>query len=269
MRFTVLGASGFIGSHLAAYLRRAGHECMTPERGDPSIFADDLGHVIYCIGLTADFRQRPYDTVEAHVCHLSGILRRARFDSLLYLSSTRVYMHAVAASEDADLVVNSANPSDLYNLSKLMGESLCLATAGRNVRIARLSNVYGRGADAQNFLSAVLREALEGGRVLLETGLDSGKDYVSISDVVALLPRISLGGRHRVYNVASGYNLRNGELMEKIRELTGCWVEVKDGAATISFPVIDIRRIRDEFGFSPSMLKDDLGALMQQSQTMR
>src|SRR5919197_813364 len=66
-RVTVLGASGFIGGHLAKHFRALGYECLTPGRNEPSLYETDLGDVIYAIGLTADFRQRPLDTIEAHV----------------------------------------------------------------------------------------------------------------------------------------------------------------------------------------------------------
>ena len=58
MSWTVLGASGAIGRRLVGYLRQTGHVVYTPERGDPGVWTRPLGHVIYAIGLTADFRQR-------------------------------------------------------------------------------------------------------------------------------------------------------------------------------------------------------------------
>ena len=83
--FTVLGASGYIGSRLVAHLRAQGHTVWAPARGDAEVFTRPLGHVMYCVGLTADFRTRPFDTVDAHVGLLAEVLRRAQFDSLLYL----------------------------------------------------------------------------------------------------------------------------------------------------------------------------------------
>ena len=78
--FTVLGASGYIGSRLVAHLQAQGHTVWAPTRGDTEVFARPLGHVIYCVGLTADFRTRPFDTVDAHVGLLAEVLRRAQFD---------------------------------------------------------------------------------------------------------------------------------------------------------------------------------------------
>ena len=65
MKFTVLGSTGFIGSHVAALARSQGHDIYCPSRRD-SLAGRDLGHVIYAIGMTADFRHRPHETIEAH-----------------------------------------------------------------------------------------------------------------------------------------------------------------------------------------------------------
>ena len=125
MKFTVLGATGFIGSHLVRHLVQEGHEVWSPAKNEQSIFSNPLGHAFYCVGLTADFRQKPFDTLRAHVGLLGDILEHADFTTLTYFSSTRVYFRNEQTSEDDSLVVVPNDPSDLYNLSKLAGESLC------------------------------------------------------------------------------------------------------------------------------------------------
>jgi nucleoside-diphosphate-sugar epimerase len=266
---TVLGSTGFIGSHLVRYLRENEAEIYCPPRGDPSIFDRELGHVFYCIGLTADFRRRPFDTVRAHVCYLLEVLTRARFDSLLYLSSTRVYGGAKCGEEDACFQINPQDPSDLYNLSKLQGEALCHAANQKRVRIVRLSNVYGEDWNSDNFLTTLIRAAVDEKRIVLRTSLDSEKDYVSIKDVVPLLVRISLGGRRSLYNVASGFNLSTKKLVEGIQRATPCEVMVEPGAPRTSFPPLDTSLVRDEFGFAPVMLLDSLDHLVQQYRNWR
>ena len=137
-RFTILGASGFIGSHLVKFLRTKGFELLALRREES--LRGDLGHVIYCIGLTADFRTRPLDAMEAHVSRLVEVLRQNNFISLLYLSSTRVYQRLPLdsmADETAIIPVDTNDPSDIYNLSKLAGESICLANPNPKVRVAR------------------------------------------------------------------------------------------------------------------------------------
>ena len=261
MNYTVLGASGFIGSHLVRWLQSQGLPCQAPARG-ADLARHPLGHVIYCAGLTADFRTRPFDTVEAHVCHLLEVLQRATYESLLYLSSTRVYGGAAEAREDASLLVNPQDPSDLYNLSKLQGESLCFSVANKT-RVVRLSNVYGDDWESSNFVTALIRAAVEEKRIVLRTSFDSSKDYIGVNEVVSLLATIARSGRGRLYNIAGGVNVSNRQIVERIQAVTGCELEVQPGAPTASFPRIDIRRIQEEFGFVPGSILEAIPELIQ------
>lgn len=258
MKFTVLGATGYIGRNLVQHLRQLGHECFAPARDDASIFHQPLGHVIYCIGLTADFRSRPFDTARAHVSVLTEVLDKCQFDSLLYLSSTRIYGNSDTATEDTKLCADPKNPSDLYNLTKMTGEALCFATKRPSVRVARLSNVYGDDMDSDNFLVSVIRDAVEKKHVIVNTSPQSEKDYVYIADVVDLLSKIAINGKCQLYNVASGINTTNRELLEHVHALTECELTFAAGAPVISFPEISIERIASEFYFSPQPLKNCL-----------
>jgi nucleoside-diphosphate-sugar epimerase len=259
---TVLGASGFIGSHLVQRLAQLQRDFIAPAR-EEDLTVRNLGDVIYCIGLTADFRAKPLETVDAHVCKLLEVLQNCSFDSLLYLSSARVYRNnSEPAHEEDSLQFAPLDLSDLYNLSKAMGESLALAS-GKKVRIVRLSNVYGHDLNSENFLSAIIKEALLNRKVVLQTAADSEKDYVSIDDVVEALINIASSGKHRIYNLASGTNVSNRQLMERIGELTGCETEFAPQAPRIGFPLINIERLRAEFDFQPADLLADMGPLVE------
>lgn len=260
-RFTVLGASGYIGSRLSQRLQAAGHDVWAPGR-DADLFDRSLGHVVYCIGLTGDFRERPFDTVEAHVSLLANVLRRGRFDTLLYLSSTRVYLGAERTDETAHLTVQPHDPSHLYNLTKLAGEALCHSSGRTGVRVARLSNVIGPDMDAAsgNFVAMLLRDA-RAGYVTLQSDPRSAKDYIHIDDVLELLPRIAVAGRAPAYNVASGVQTTHAQWLEWLAAYTGCSVAVQPGAALQQFPSIDVRRLQEEFGFAPRPLANHLAGL--------
>jgi nucleoside-diphosphate-sugar epimerase len=262
-RTTVLGSSGFIGRHLVAALRGDGYEVVTPGRNE-DLNDRDLGTVYYCIGLTADFRKRPFDTVTAHVGRLQEVLRTARFDRLVYLSSTRVYdsTGTAATGESTPLKVNSDDPSDLYNLSKLLGESLVL-NAGRPGVVARLSNVAGPDFESENFVPSLIRDAVKHGRIELRSDPQSAKDYILISDAIRMLMAIGAGGRERIYNVASGRNVTHAVIVDRLRELTGCEVAFSGGPRSL-FPPIDTTRIRGEFGFAAANLESELPRLVQQ-----
>jgi nucleoside-diphosphate-sugar epimerase len=252
MSWTVLGSTGYIGSRLRLYLERTGESVFAPFKGDPGIFEKDLGNVVYCIGVTADFRERPYDTIDAHVTYLSEILRRAEFKSFLYLSSTRVYIHCNNTRETSPVIVQVLEPGDLYNLSKLLGEALCLQDSRDCIRVARISNVVGGDmAKANTFLSSIIQAAGQG-NVRLNSSLASAKDYIHIDDVVSLLVKITQTGFNRLYNVASGQQITHEQWVNALIRRYDCLVEVERNADIVVNEPIDSTMIRTEFSYNPT-----------------
>lgn len=251
MSFTILGPSGFIGRALVKRLCIEGHNVFAPERDDHRLFLDDLGHVIYAAGVTADFRTRPFDTMRAHVHFLSLLLERASFQSLLYLSSARIYRHAAETQEETPIPVRSEEPEDYYDLTKLAGEALCHVSGRKNVRVARLANVIGRDFQSKNFVFDLIRTASEYGRIKLCSALDSEKDYVMVDDVVSVLPLVAMYGQQRCYNIAAGSNTTHAQIVNAIATETGASCTVVPGAPRIACPPIDIRRVQSEFTFAP------------------
>ena len=269
--FTVLGASGFIGRALVSWLRARGDDVTAVTRMDvPALLAARApsGHVIDCIGLTADFRDRPLATADAHVGSVARFLGELDFSSFLYLSSTRVYARSDIAREDVALPVQPAAPGDLYNLTKLAGEALCLSDRRGAVRVARLSNVYGPGLGTDSFLGQVLAEGRATGAVTLRQGLRSAKDYVSLADVVPVLVGIAERGAARLYNVASGTNTTHDAIIGVLTGQLNWRVEAAENAAAIRFPRIDITRMAFEFGTPAGRVLDDLPSLAHVAETV-
>src|SRR5262249_52328654 len=162
-------------TNLCRRLRGLGLEHYAPER-DEGLRGRELGGVVYFIGLTAGFRSRPLDTVDAHVCPLASIFRDCILDSILYLLTTRLYgCRSGVAREEDEIFTRPSEADDLYNVLKAMGESVVLS-CGKRGRVARISNVYGGDFDSDNFLSSVIRDALAKGAVTIRTSPDSAKD---------------------------------------------------------------------------------------------
>ena len=216
--------------------------------------------------MTADFRVRPFDTVRAHVSVLNEILEQANFDSLLYLSSTRVYARSLSTKESEALPVFVEDTSDLYNISKLMGESLCLASGRNGVRVARLSNVVGTGMGADNLVGQLISDALAG-KIVLKTHPNSEKDYIFIDDAISMLMSIALEGNACLYNVASGKQMEHAEWLSALNKYTGCEIEVDEKAPFQSFPAIDIERLKKEFKFEPTPLPTVIPKLIKNLNT--
>jgi nucleoside-diphosphate-sugar epimerase len=248
---TVLGSRGWIGSALVTYMKHQGMAVRAVDRHAlPAWLAGGkpLGPVIYTIGLTADFRNRPHATVEAHVGLLSRILQRPGLNNLLYLSSTRVYSRTDSTCETTPLTCLSTDPSDIYNLSKLLGEALVLQDQRPTMRVVRLSNVIGPGQPVSTFAGALIAEARTKGCATIQQLPNTKKDYVSLGDVVRLLLKIALHGQHRLYNLGSG---RNSSHKEVASWLQSQGIMVKFAAYPepgLSFSPLDIERLREEFG---------------------
>ena len=257
MKFTILGSKGFIGANLIKYLKNKDVECYEPDLRTYKISNESLGHVIYAIGVP-NFKERPFDAVDAHVCTLMRFLKQATFDSFLYLSATHVYYGASSTIEEKPITINPSDFNELYIISKLMGEAICFASDKPSVRIVRLSNVTGNNFFSSLFIPSIIRDAVDRKKIVLQSILDSEKDYIHIDDVVRILPEISLNGKHKIYNVARGQNTKTKEIVEEISRITGCQVEVTPGSREYSFPVISIDRVKSEFEFNPRPIIDDL-----------
>lgn len=249
---TLTGGHGFVGAEIAKQLTLQGMEYQIPDRNE-SFKGRELGDIIYCIGLTADFRSRPFDTIDAHINVMKEMLMSSSFDSFTYLSSARIYVHNKAAvDEDSPIEIQVNDPFDLFNLSKLTGESLLLNT-GKNVRIVRLSNVFGNDFASENFLTSIVRDAVVNKEIVLRTTPDSAKDYIDVESAAKVIIRIALEGRSTIYNVASGTNTTNQAIVGEIQRLTGCAISYIAKPEHIVFPAINVEKIKKEFQFKPKI----------------
>lgn len=249
---TVLGAGGFVGSHIVKLLLRNKIDHYAPFRNEP-IRESNLGDIIYCIGLTADFRSKPFETVEAHVCKLSKILNKCSFKSFTYLSSTRVYINCTSAEvkEDAIIPVNPLHADELYTLTKLTGERICLSS-GKKTRIVRLSNVYGNDPDSENFLTDVIKNVMLKKAVSFKVTISSAKDYIHVGDVANLLLKIAVSGQSEIYNIASGFNTSNETIIDELKKYFDFSVDLSLAEKAIIFPRINIEKIKQEFNYTPT-----------------
>jgi nucleoside-diphosphate-sugar epimerase len=263
--FTILGAGGFIGGTLVAWLESQEQVVHPVTRASlPALLAArrPAGHVIDCVGLNGGLHYYSLDSVEAHVGLVGRCLAQLSFESFLLLSSCRVYAHAEATHEEAVLPQNPADPSELYNVTKLAGEALCLADPRPTIRVVRLSNVYGAAMPIKTFLGNVLNEGRTTGSVVFRQGPATEKDYINIGTVVRLLPEIAKAGRARIYNVAFGRNTSHAEIAGALQEIAGWRTAFAPDAPTMRYRPIDTSRLCSEFGTVAGDLLTDLPALL-------
>lgn len=264
MLYTVLGASGFVGRRLVAALRANGHEVFVPERDDPNVFTRDLGRVFYCVGLTADYARKPYDTVEAHVALLSRLFKEGMFERLLYLSSTRLYdgQPGRPGEEGSSLLFNPHQPRHLYDLSKALGENLCLNYSAGRACVARLACVYDPEPGSPGFLSEWLQKLATGRDIALDSSSGVVRDYIALDDVVWGLRAMIDQGVEGIVNVASGENVSNLDLAQ-VMERHGWRIRFARVTEREQPAVCDIRRLL-ELGVQPHPVRDFVETYMEQ-----
>lgn len=267
MKFTVFGDKGFIGRNLTKHLLHKGYDVNRISRDNFVTSTESLGNVFYCIGMTANFRSQPYATIDAHVCLLKKILETSTFDSFTYLSSTRIYQGAKDTHEEAPLEVLPIKLDYIYNISKIMGESLCI-NSNANVKIVRLSNVFGEDMPPDTFLSRILSDAVNKKNVEFLTSAISAKDYVSIEDVVRWLPQIAIHGKHTIYNVASGKNTSNQEISAALKSI-GVNITFQSNAPTLTFKEIYTSRLHEEFDSPRKSLESSILSLINSIKAQR
>lgn len=269
MKWTILGAEGFIGSALCQYLKSKNQNVLEITRKNIFKNHESLGNAIYCIGLTADFRTKPHQTIDAHAALLSKVLQEYTFDSFLYLSSTRLYSNDLGDFDlkENQFVVNPANPSDLYNISKLLGEAICLQMPSSKIRIARLSNVVGKVVqiNSLNFLDNIVHDAIKFGQISLRTTIDSEKDFIHIDDLTKIIVKIVLHGNDRIYNLASGENVSNLQIVNGLQNLVPLSVDFSKDAVKWSFPPINVKSLIREFNFTPQKFSDWFPSFLNES----
>jgi len=262
--FSILGADGVIGRALCHHLAAQGATVQAFGRKNNGYLSHPLGHAIYAIGLTADYAARPFDTVEAHSSLFARLLKDAAFDSMTYLSSTRLYDGGTSGREDAPLMLSPQNPRHLYDLSKALGESLCLTAGRANVRAARLAVVYDGGLTGKNFLHDVIRRAAAAPQLHLDSHPRLARDYVHMDDVCSALAAIATRGRRQIYNVASGMNVANADLFAALEKLTGCGISTttKADAPYVASPVVDVTAMTEELAIRPRQLMSALPGII-------
>ena len=264
---TVIGGRGYIGTALTRFLRARGHQVLVPEKGSAELFGRDLGQVFYCAGYTGDYGHEPSATVEAHAGLLSRLLKDGEFEHLVYLSSTRLYDHldAEVADEDAVFTLDPSDARHLYDLSKLLGEWLCLNEAPERSAIARLSCVYSEDIEVPAFLPLLVRRLAHYGVASIPSWPQAARDYVHLDDVSQALSAMAGGGVTGIVNVASGENVSNLELCRHILATTGLEVIMSppDEDPPHDTPRISVARLKQQLALTPRSVMDALPEIIR------
>ncbi len=288
MNFLITGAAGFLGSSLANYLVREGHQVRGLDdlsAGDPVVLSADVlftrGDVndrpklwtllqdidcVYHLAARVSVPEsvlypREYNAVNVGgTVSLMEAMRDVGVRRVVFVSSGAVY----GDQGDQPLSENATpNPRSPYAVSKLAAEYYVRTIGdlwGIETVILRVFNAYGPGqhmpASHAPVIPHYLRQVIRGGTLVMHGDGSQTRDYVYVDDVVSALISAATapGINHMVLNIGSGKETSIRDLVRLIMEVTGMNLEALSNPRNdpgVSRMQADIRLAREKLGYQP------------------
>tara|TARA_B100001029_G_C15035833_1_gene440071 strand:- start:49 stop:849 length:801 start_codon:yes stop_codon:yes gene_type:complete len=250
-KYTIFGHTGFLGKNIVRYLKNNNQNCFLPKKKQ-FLFSKNLNNIIYCIGEDNVFNN-PINSIEANLKILTQIITKNKFESFLYISTTRLYLNSDKTSEDDIIKINPFSKEYFFNCLKLASENFCLSQNNKKIKIVRLSNLYGHFFKSQKYLlPTLLRDSVNKKIINLNINKNSKKNYLNVDDAIKIIIKIATKGKNRLYNVASDKQYSLNIIAKKIQKITNCKIKYKNQNIKYNEPIINIKKIKKEFNFKPN-----------------
>jgi UDP-glucose 4-epimerase len=285
MKCVLLGGAGFMGSHLAERLLKAGHAVRVFDmrergraneapgardiewvRGDFLDTADVAAAIAGCQGvfhlvsttLPQSSNQNPARDVADNIVGTLHLLEGRR--KIVFASSGgTVYGVPRAGSITED---HPTHPITSYGIGKLTIEKyleLYRVLHGVDYCALRIANPFGerqRIASGQGAVTTFLHRAYRGEPIEIWGDGSVVRDYLYVGDVAeAMVRALDHRGAHRVINIGSGVGRDLNEILAAIETVIGRPIERRHVPARnfdVPANVLDIGLARAELGWAPT-----------------
>jgi len=274
-RILVTGASGFVGNHLAAELKRIGADVVPLDKQEQNpvdirdwqsviAFGEKLGNIDMAYHLAAlmfvpySF-ENPREIYEINVLGTLNILELCRLHNVkkLVFASSYVYGNPQYLPIDEAHPLNPASP---YARSKVTGEDLCKAyhdDYGLNCIILRPFNIYGEGQN-DNFLIPQILKQLPGGKIELMDP-EPKRDFLYVGDAVEAYVKAGEYDKSsfEIFNIGSGESYSVDAVVTQIVEAWGRAVEVSYKYQRRKNEIMDVvantKKAQGKLGWEPKV----------------
>ena len=196
--------------------------------------------------------------------NLLECFRKANYGKMVHISTDEVYGH-LGFNDPSFVETTPINPRSPYAASKASSDLLCLAyinTFNCNISITRCCNNYGPNQHAEKFIPTIIKSLSKGKKVpIYGEGLNI-REWIHVHDHNLAVWAVATKGNKEVYNIGSGLELTNIELVDKICNIMGKDLDqnaifVEDRLGHDFRYSIDCDKIRDELLYEPMYLDFD------------
>ena len=285
MKILVFGADGFIGSAICRCLAdgneviRATHQASRGDIGVDLLNSRDVKRtivdvapqvIINCAGIVENSEKAKLNIEMTRNILEAAAESKTIFKRIIVLGSAGEY--GLVSSNDSLIKEDfPVAPVSDYTSAKADEVKLAIEFADRHklpLVVARIFNPIGVGMNKRFLIPQLVEQVKEfqkGTRKNLELSrLDSSRDYISVRDVASAIKAIIIGTpKHKIYNIGSGKNTSNIELVQmvlsgfNIREHVTI-LETRESPEPTLASRADITRLKEDFGWSPKESLDKI-----------
>jgi UDP-glucose 4-epimerase len=284
-RALVIGANGFIGSHVVEELVAQGHSVTAFDRFSAGVTRFDPGLdvrlvageflnesdlstavegqdiVLHFLSTSTPMSSQLDPALDVRTNVLQSI---ALLDICVRAGVGHVYFSSTGGaiygpqSKTVFREDDIARPISPYGIGKLAIERYLeyfSATHGLKTTAFRISNPYGgrqRRTSRQGLIPIALRAAMGGEKIVRMGDGSMVRDYVYVKDVARMVAAfVDREVRHPIYNLGSGTGHSVNEIIDALSRVTGLSpsvIEVAKPPTFVDHVVLDISRFEAEFG---------------------